>query len=59
MFAPWRSQKSLRKHKDPITGNLLTASVVLIFNSMTISCKASDLLIQQIPDYSIPRLRQA
>ena len=21
MFAPWRSQKSLRKHKDPITGN--------------------------------------
>ena len=22
MFAPWRSQKSMRKHKDPITGNL-------------------------------------
>ena len=21
MFAPWRSQKSLRKHKDPIAGN--------------------------------------
>ena len=21
MFAPWRSQKSLRKHKDPITVN--------------------------------------
>ena len=21
MFAPWRSQKSMRKHKDPITGN--------------------------------------
>ena len=21
MFAPWRSQKSVRKHKDPITGN--------------------------------------
>ena len=21
MFAPWRSQKSLRKPKDPITGN--------------------------------------
>ena len=21
MFAPWRSQKSLRKHKEPITGN--------------------------------------
>ena len=21
MFAPWRSQKSLRKHKDLITGN--------------------------------------
>ena len=21
MFAPWRSQKFLRKHKDPITGN--------------------------------------
>ena len=20
MFAPWQSQKSLRKHKDPITG---------------------------------------
>ena len=23
MFVPWRSQKSLRKHKDPITGNSL------------------------------------
>ena len=22
MFAPWRTQKSKRKHKDPITGNL-------------------------------------
>ena len=22
MFAPWRSQKSVRKHKDPITGYL-------------------------------------
>ena len=21
MFAPWKSQKSVRKHKDPITGN--------------------------------------
>ena len=21
MLAPWRSQKSVRKHKDPITGN--------------------------------------
>ena len=21
MFAPWRSQKSVRKRKDPITGN--------------------------------------
>ena len=21
MFAPWRSQKSLRKHKDPVTAN--------------------------------------
>ena len=21
MFAPWRSQKFVRKHKDPITGN--------------------------------------
>ena len=21
MFAPWRSQKSVRKHKDPTTGN--------------------------------------
>ena len=21
MFAPWLSQKSLREHKDPITGN--------------------------------------
>ena len=21
MFAPWRSQKSVRKHKDTITGN--------------------------------------
>ena len=23
MFAPWRSQKSVRKHKDPMTGNSL------------------------------------
>ena len=30
MFAPWRPQKSLRRHKDPITGNFLNASVVLI-----------------------------
>ena len=21
IFAPWQSQRSLRKHKDPITGN--------------------------------------
>ena len=21
MFAPWKSQKSVREHKDPITGN--------------------------------------
>ena len=46
MFTPWSSQKSLRKHKDPITGNLLIASVGLISNSMIISCRASDLLIQ-------------
>lgn len=30
MFATWRPQKSLRRHKDPITGNFLNASVVLI-----------------------------
>ena len=23
MFAPWRSQNSMRKHKDPITGRLI------------------------------------
>ena len=43
---PVANKKSLCKHKDPITGNLLIASVGLIFNSMIISCRASDLLIQ-------------
>ena len=28
MFAPWRSQKSLHKHKDPITGNSFTERLV-------------------------------
>ena len=35
MFAPWRSQKSLRKHKDLITGNSFIGykSLDLIFLS--------------------------
>ena len=28
MFAPWRSQNSLRKRKDPITGNSFITSLL-------------------------------
>ena len=34
MFTPWRSQKSLRKHKDPITGNsfiVCTAKLIIYY----------------------------
>ena len=40
MFAPWRSQKSLRKHKDPITGNSFNrqhAQLTLLTDSEYIS----------------------
>ena len=40
MFAPWRSQKSLRKHKDPITGNSFNrqhAQMTLLTDSEYIS----------------------
>ena len=39
MYAQWVSQKSLRKHKDPITGNsvipIFTFPVKLCFNLFT------------------------
>ena len=34
MYAQWVSQKTLRKHKDPITGN----SVILIFTFLVKLC---------------------
>ena len=39
MFAPWRSQKSVRKRKDPITGNSFIVSVFAYAQAFDLCCE--------------------
>lgn len=55
MFAPWRSQISLRRNKDPITGNFLNASV--IFFPFLNLVERSDFLFSLKSETSINEVR--
>ena len=52
MFAPWRTQKSKRKHKDPITGDLFIMYLTERGGIVLAGDTPSHLLNQKVMDIS-------